>query len=212
MKTINYFFALIVTLLLVACTNSEEENIIADNNTVSFEAMKYQYGIEEVSADQTAVTNVPSVTLEEMRSVLEALHKNGNTSINCKVVDSEENVGVTKKVQMIANYQARTRSGSLLDNFSLCVSLNFIIDEGQVYYSGTDYAYTSNLFCWKANGLSLASIKNSGYYGFESTSYLYFRIIDNNDQLVKAQLAFSGKYNFASSEGTYSFVLSKCDK
>lgn len=211
MKTINYFFALTVTLLLAACTNSEEDNIIS-GNIMSFEAMKHQYGIEEAFLDQATMNNVPSVTLEEMQGVLEALRKNGNTSINCKVVDSEGNVGMTKKVQMIADYQARARSGSLLDNFSLCVSLNFIIDEGQVYYLGTDYTYASNLFCWNANGLSLAPIKNSRYYGFESTSYLFFRVIDSNNQLVRVQITFSGKYNFTNSEGTYSFALSKCDK
>lgn len=212
MKTINYFFALVIAFFFVACDSSENE-VLNDNNTLSFESMKSMYGVESASLAQSEINNIPSVTLEEMQSVLEALRKNSNISQDCKVVDSESHFGNNqdriKKVQMTSEYQARTRSGGLLENFALCVSLNFNIDKDQVYYIGTDYTYSTDLFNWQANGLSLAPIKNSGYYGFDSASFLYFRVSDHDNCLVKVSVVFNGKYDFKANQGTYRFALSK---
>lgn len=212
MKTINYFFALVIALAFVACDSSENEASI-DNNTLSFESMKSTYGIESAFLTQSETNNTPSVTLEEIQGVLEALRKNSNISQDCKVVDSESRLGADqdrlKKVQMTSEYQARTRGGALLENFALCVSLNFNIDKAQVYYIGTDYTYSTDLFNWQANGLSLAPIKNSSYYGFDSTSFLYFRVSDHDNCLVKVPVVFNGKYDFKANQGTYRFALSK---
>ena len=59
------------------------------------------------------VGDVPSVTAEEMASVLEALRQNGNTIRNCEseTLEGYYESGDRKEVKMLAEYQARTRSG-----------------------------------------------------------------------------------------------------
>lgn len=49
-------------------------------------------------------------------------------------------------------------------------------------------------------------------YGFESESYLYFKVKDEGNVLVKVPVVFKGNYNFLTEEGTYSFQLLKYSK
>lgn len=212
MKAINYIFTLTVTMFLAACTNAEEDFSI-DNSTMTLESMQSMYGMEFTVLEQAEKNNVPSATVEQIQGILEALRDHSGISQNCKVVEAQNKSGNTqeilKHVQMTAEYQARTRNGGFLEKFALCVSLNFKIDAREVYYMGADYTYSTDLFNWRANGLSLAPIKNTGYYGFDSTSYLYFRINDKDDQIARVPVSFNGKYNFSTSDGAYSFTLAK---
>ena len=81
MKSIKFFFACVLALTFVACSNAVSDSF--EDNTSNFESMKSLYGIESAAYDQKA-EEIPSVTAEEMASVLEALRQNGNTVRNCR--------------------------------------------------------------------------------------------------------------------------------
>ena len=196
MKSIKFFFACVLALTFVACSNAESDSF--EDNTSNFESMKSLYGIESAAYDQKA-EEIPFVTAEEMASVLEALRQNGNTIRNC---ESE----TLKAVKMLAEYQARTRSGAFVEQFALCVSLNFNIDKGAVYYIGTTYSSSTDLFSWQGYGASLSTTAD-GNSIFNSTTYLYFRVSDQGNCVVKVPVDFKGSYNFAAGQGTYSFTL-----
>lgn len=168
------------------------------------------YGIQSATVD-SKVGDVPSVTAEEMASVLEALRQNGNTIRNCEseTLEGYYESGDRKEVKMIAEYQARTRSGAFVEQFALCVSINFNIDNnGGVFYIGTTYSSSTDLFNWQGYGASLSTTAERNSV-FSSTSYLYFRVSDQGDCLVKVPVSFKGSYNFKDNKGTYSFTLSK---
>lgn len=207
MKSIKFFFACVIALTFVACSNDENDNF--EDNSSSFESMISLYGIQSATVD-SKITNVPSVSTEEMASVLEALRQNGNVTRNC---ESESNEGYyedgsdKKTVKMIAEYQARTRSGSFVEQFALCVSLNFNLDKTTVYYTGTTYSFSTDLFDWQGYGASISSSAKDGCT-FSSITYLYFRVSDQGNCLVKVPVNFKGNYDFAAGHGTYSFMLS----
>ena len=204
MKSIKFFFACVLALTFVACSNAESDSF--EDNTSNFESMKSLYGIESAAYDQKA-EEIPSVTAEEMASVLEALRQNGNTVRNCESETTEGFYGTDKKaVKMLAEYQARTRSGAFVEQFALCVSLNFNIDKGAVYYIGTTYSSSTDLFSWQGYGASLSTTAD-GNSIFNSTTYLYFRVSDQGNCVVKVPVNFKGSYNFAAGQGTYSFTL-----
>ena len=207
MKSIKFFFACVLALTFVACSNAESDSF--EDNTSNFESMKSLYGIESAAYDQKA-EEIPFVTAEEMASVLEALRQNGNTIRNCEseTLEGYYEGGDRKEVKMIAEYQARTRSGAFVEQFALCVSLNFNIDKDAVYYIGTTYSSSTDLFNWQGYGASLSTTAE-GSSVFSSTSYLYFRVSDQNNCLVKVPVNFKGNYNFKNNQGTYSFTLSK---
>ncbi len=208
MKSIKFFFACVIALTFVACSNAESDSF--EDNSSNFESMISLYGIQSATADSKA-GDVPSVTAEEMASVLEALRQNGNTVRNCESETSEGYYGSDsdrKEVKMLAEYQARTRSGAFVEQFALCVSLNFNIDKGAVYYIGTTYSSSTDLFSWQGYGASLSTTAE-GSSIFSSTSYLYFRVSDQGNCLVKVPVNFKGSYNFKDNKGTYSFTLSK---
>lgn len=212
MKTFKTFFACVFVLAFTACSSSSESDSFEDN-TSNFESMKSLYGIEAATLDSQS-GDVPSVSAEEMRGVLEALRKNSEDAHNCKVENQEGYYGTgsdKQTVQMTAEYQARTRSGALLENFALCVSLNFNVDKASVYYIGTTYSCTTDLFSWKGYGASLTA-KADGNNVFSSTTYLYFRVTDEGNCLVKVPVSFNGNYNFSAQKGTYNFTLSKASK
>ncbi|TRX45449.1 DUF5033 domain-containing protein [Bacteroides sp. HF-5092] len=205
MKTIKFFFSCVVALVFTACSGAESDSI--EDSSSNFESMISLYGIE--SAEQ--IGEVPSVTTEEMGSVLEALRRNNGVVQGCKVENTEGYYGTgndKKTVMMTAEYQARTRGGSLIENFALCVSLNFTVDKKMVYYAGATYNCKTDLFLWKGQGASLSTTAE-GDNVFTSTSYLYFRVSDQENCLVKVPVSFRGNYDFNAGKGEYSFVLSK---
>lgn len=207
MKSIKFFIACIFALTFVACSNAESDSF--EDYTSNFESIKSMYGIQSAAYD-SKVGDAPSVTTEEMTSVLEALRQNGNTVRECTNENQEGYYGEDsdkKSVLMTAEYQARTRSGAFLEQFALCVSLNFNVDKGTVYYIGATYSSSTDLFSWQGYGTSLSTTADGGSK-FKSTTYLYFRVSDQNDCLVKVPVNFEGSYNFGQGRGTYSFTLS----
>ncbi len=216
MKSICLVIAIMSVLCFTACTSVDNDPI---EGTPLYESVKNTYGIEEVSYGMPNADQIPSVTLDQMQAILEALRADSNKKNNCLVeLAGDANFGgvdeVNKKVVMGCEYAAKTRTGSLLENFLLRVELKFNIDNGQVFYYGTDYLFNSRLFDWRANGLSLSPAKNKdGYtYEFESESFLYFKVKDKADCLVKVGIIFKGEYNFKTEAGTYSFQLEKNSK
>ena len=206
MRSIKFFFVCVLTLAFVACSNEGDDSF--KDNTSNFESMKLLYGIESAAYD-SKVGEIPSVTAEEMASVLEALRQNANTVCNCKSETTEDFYGDAtdkKTVKMLAEYQARTRSGAFIEQFALCVSLNFNIDKDSVYYIGTTYSFSTNLFSWQGYGASLSTTAD-GESIFNSTTYLYFRVSDQGDCVVKVPVNFKGSYNFSFGQGAYSFTL-----
>lgn len=210
MKAIKLFFACVIAFTFVACSSDESDGFEVSSS--NFQSMKSLYGIESAAYDNAP--EVPSVTSEEMASVLEALRQNGSTVRDCQSdnIDSYYSDGSDRKtVKMTAEYQARTRGGAFIENFELCVSLNFNIDKGAVYYIGTTYSSTTDLFGWQGYGASLTATPEEGSI-FTSTTFLYFRVSDQDNCLVKVPVNFKGNYNFATNQGTYSFTLSKVSK
>ena len=63
MKSIKFFFACVLALTFVACSNAESDSF--EDNTSNFESMKSLYGIESAAYDPKA-EEIPSVTAEEM--------------------------------------------------------------------------------------------------------------------------------------------------
>lgn len=200
----------VMAFTFVAC--SAESDSFEDSSS-NFDSMISMYGIEYASNDKVA-SEVPSVTTEEMACVLEALRQNSNTVRSCGSENVEgyyDNGSDKKMIKMTADYQARTRSGVFLEQFALCVTLNFNVDKDKVYYIGTRYTSSTDLFQWQGYGASLEATANGGNV-FSSTTFLYFRVSDQQNCMVKVPVSFKGNYNFSTNQGTYSFTLSKAAK
>ncbi|MEG1660822.1 MAG: DUF5033 domain-containing protein [Bacteroides sp.] len=209
MKTFYSLFLLIAAISFTACTGASLEEEGANEHSL-FESVKQMYGMEMVSLATTGAKDIPSVTLEEMQSVLRSLRANVGVVKTCVTVSSTHTAREQieeKKIRMSEDYRAATRSGSCLEEFSLQVDLCFTVDYGQLYYRGTDYTSSSYLFSWRGNGLSLSVDKSLGgkAYAFESVSYLYFKVKDEGNCLVRVPVTFAGNYDFETAQGTYSF-------
>lgn len=207
MKTIYSFIVIAIVLGFTSCSTAENETI--EENSL-FESVKSTYGVENASYNVADAGNIPAVSTEEMCGVLEALRQNSKIMHDCTLTTD----GKYEKVIMTGNYKADTRGAVAGEGFALNVALKFSNEKDQVYYWGTDYSYSSDLFDWRAQGMSLAPVVGGdGYtYGFESQSYLYFKIIDEGGLLVKVPIVFKGDYNFRNQAGTYSFQLLKYSK
>lgn len=206
MKTIYSFIVIALAFDFTSCTTADNEIV---EQTSLFESVMSTYGVENVSYNITGADNIPSASTEDMRNVLEALRQNSNTRQNCTRI-SENNY---EKVVMSGSYQTSTRS-SVSEGFALNVELKFSFDNNKIYYWGTDYSFSSNLFDWRAQGGSLSPVKggDGNTYGFETESYLYFKVKDEGNALVKVSVVFKGNYNFVTEKGTFSFQLLKYSK
>ncbi|MFK2173629.1 DUF5033 domain-containing protein [Bacteroides fragilis] len=212
MRAIYFLIAAAVLLGVTACTNSD--SVLEESS--AFESVKDTYGIETVYSGLEGESDIPLVSLDDMRGVLEALRQGANQQKECVIEDLPGSDfggsdAITRKVMMKEMCKVMTRNGAAQEDYILCVELKFSLDDGNIYYFGTDYSYTSDLFDWRAKGLSLSPVKNSdGYeYAFDTQSYLYFKIADQGNQLVKVPVVFNGSYNFKQGKGTYDFLLLK---
>lgn len=209
MRTIEVFFMCVIAFTFMAC--SAESNSFEDASS-NFESMVSLYGIEIATNDKIA-TEAPSVTAEEMACVLEALRQNSNTIRSCGSENVEgyyDNGSDRKMIKMTADYQAHTRSGVFLEQFALCVSLNFNVDKNKVSYIGTTYSSSTDFFKWQGYAASLVATINGGNT-FSSKTFLYFCVSDQENCLVKVPVNFKGAYNFDTNQGTYSFALNAAE-
>ena len=206
MKTFYSFIVAVLVCGLVSCTPTDDEVV---GKTSLFESVMSAYGVEYASYNVSDVDKIPSVLTEDMRSVLEALRLNSNMQQDCIRISEHS----FEKVVMTGNYKAITRNGAA-NGFALNVELKFSFDKGQIYYWGTDYSYSSDLFGWSVHGLSLTPVKGGDgcTYGFESETYLYFKVSDEAGTVVKVPVVFKGYYNFHAEKGMYSFQLLKYSK
>ena len=204
MKTIYFFIVIALAFGFTSCTSTADDVV---ESTSLLESIMDTYGVEYASYSVAGVDNIPSVLTEEVRGVLEALRQNSNELHDCTRISDKD----FEKVVMSGNYKAVTRNGTAAEGFALNVELKFSFEKEQVYYWGTDYSYSSDLFDWRAQGLSLTPMKNSDdyTYEFESESYLYFKVSDEANTLVKVPVVFRGNYSFQMQKGTYSFKLLK---
>jgi hypothetical protein len=209
------FTLIAVTFMMMSITScSGSDNEMTDNAydqseaSVSLNTLKSLYGIEVTSAS-TEMNDVPVVTLNKMKTILEALRQNSSSVKDCVVTTTNNN----KKVTMTENYITESRSGST-ENFALNVEMNFSNDNGTIYYWGTDYKYSTDYFKWSTNSMSLSPSKTSnGYvYDFSSDGYLYFKVSDESNAIMRVPVVFKGSHNFNTDKGTYSFQLVKCSK
>lgn len=221
MKAINSLFANLIVVLSItlfgftACTSADE--VVTEDFTETIKTIQITYGAEVTSYAVNEKEQIPSVSMADMIGVLDALSQNSKTPKDCMVESTEggyfgDNVGeTTQKIIMTDQYKVVTRSGVAANDFILRVELSFNVEKGQIYYLGTDYLYTSDLFYWHANGLSLSPAKNAGNctYEFESESFIYFKVAEQADCVVKVPVVFKGKYDFTAGKGTYSFQLLK---
>lgn len=207
MKTI---YSCIVIVLMVGLTSCSATGEDMTETTSQLESVMTTYGAEFASQNVAGVNDIPSVLTEDIRGVLEALRRNSNSRHDCIRTSGDG----FEKVVMSGSYQTVTRSGAGAEGFALNVELKFSFEKDQVYYWGTDYSYSSRLFEWNAQGMSLAPMKGGdGYtYEFESESYLYFKVSDEAGAVLKVPVVFSGNYSFRSESGTYSFRLLKYSK
>lgn len=204
MKTIYYCIVIVLMAGFTSCSATDDD---MTETTSQLESVMNTYGAELASQNVAGVNNIPSVLTEDIRGVLEALRRNSNSRHDCIRTAGDG----FEKVVMSGSYQTVTRSGIGAEGFALNVELKFSFDKGQVYYWGTDYSYSSDLFEWNAQGMSLAPMKGGdGFtYEFQSESYLYFKVSDEAGAVLKVPVVFSGNYNFQTESGTYSFQLLK---
>lgn len=207
MKAVSIFIALLAAFSLAACTTSDD----VMDNVSGFSAIKALYGLEETSAEAVGENTVPTVSLEEMKGVLETLYSANAHQKECAMAPLSRNGEEADfTVSMTGDYKTATRATSSGKAFSLKVELHFSLENDKIYYWGTDYSFSSVLFKWHAAGLSLASVKGTNCtYEFNSDTYLYFKISDEGDCLVRVPLLFSGRYDFETGKGLYNFRIFK---
>lgn len=218
MKATYSIFAALAIVVSMASCSAGSDNSIEDiegtttsksTSTVSIATLKSTYGAE--SATGVIADSIPAVSADQAAGILDAFKANSNTT-KANTVENDQSISKdTRKVIMNENYSATSRSGS--ENFTLSVVLNFTMENNTLYYWGTDYKYTASTFKWNSSNMTLTSVKGSNNtFEFTSSGYLYFKISDQGNTVLRVPVLFKGTHNFSTNEGTFSFQLVNCSK
>lgn len=215
--TYSLLAALAIAVTMTACSAGSDSSIndlentasSKSNTTVTLSTLKSNYGAETVT--NVSGDSIPAITADKADGILLAFKNNSNTT-KANSIENDNSISKdTRKVIMNEDYSATSRSGS--ENFNLKVVLNFTMENNTLYYWGSDYNYSSSSFKWNSNSMSFTSVKgSSNTFEFTSTGYLYFKISDIGNTVLRVPVLFKGTHNFNTNEGTFSFQLVNCSK
>ncbi len=193
MKFRNLVCTLLAVLGMVSCTaesdtqmTREEEKSVTLESTFNARSVNYAEG-NKISP---SLSELPPVTIEEAKSILNTLRAENNPSVIQNVETKEGEPGqkfLTVSTECTVNSANKLTLQLILINYE---------DDGSLYYKDYKATASSSLYKWHMNGFGLSTSGTSGLYKFDCISYLYFKIAEEGEiTYLQVPLKVSGNYN-----------------
>ena len=149
-----------------------------------------------------SLSELPPVTIEEAKSILNTLRAAKNPTVTQSVASQ---VGEPGQNLLTVSAECSINSANKL---TLQLSLINYDDDGSLYYKDYKATASSSLYKWHMNGFGLSTAGTSGLYKFDSVSYLYFKIVEEDEiTYLQVPLKVSGEYNPADHHLDFSYSI-----
>ena len=191
MKLRSLVCAMLTALCMASCTAESDATVNEVETTVSlesaFNARSVSYkkgGKNDLNLDEL----VP-VSPDEATAILNILRDQKNVTESQHIVTTEGVPG-----QSFLNINAE----QCVDNrYTLTLQLQMIsyADDGSLYYKDCKASANSTQYLWNLTGFGLSSDGTEGMYKFECTSYLYFKVVEEDIQYIQVPVKVNGNYN-----------------
>ncbi len=184
---ISFFFSIIIFL---GCTTVDNE-LIDDINSRNLFRDKYN-AIEltdyKLLPADLEIEKLPTLTQEEANYFLDKVKENSSSTIKEGIIEQSKSINNSFKINM----------DKIIKNiFNLSCSLHFWSTESQVImYKGYTTSFESSLAKWHIKGFKfyLDTTDNSSYI-FESESFLYIKVRDNETIYYQTPYKIKGKFS-----------------
>lgn len=201
MKAIHLMIAMLVMMSLASCSADGNAPV---ENSVSTYLLEKTYGArsvtyEENNADHLKLSELPAISLSEAERILSALRKH---------TDAQEELDVQAAPQGEQTWLKIAMKQTIDHKYAFTIQLNMkCYSDGSLYYSGYQSECSSSLIKWYLKGFSLATDPATKNYKFESQSYIYMKVIDNEVKYMQIPVTIKGYYNPRNHEAAFSYNL-----
>lgn len=186
-----------VVMSLFSCT-TELNDPVANSSFAN--VLESKFNAIEFEGNKAALANLPELSIKEAETILSALKNHTNDQEELEIKTASQND--MHKWQVVMK---RT-----IDNkYSFTIQLNLTsYDDGSLFYNGYSNNCSVSEMEWQVGGFSFASDNASDNFKFQSQSYLYIKVFDQDETIFyQIPVAINGLYNPMNHEATYEYTL-----
>ena len=201
MKSSIFIVAMLAIMSMTACTVNENDPL----KQVETIDMLSVYGAQNVATSTKTFQNLhldelPGVSIKEACDILASIRKHK---------ESEKHYDVKE------NPHGEHRDVDILMDETICHQYTFTIqlhmqkdnESGITYYKSYEADCSADKFVWYIKGFSFSTDNATGDNKFESPSYLYFKVMDENVEYIQVPVKITGTYCPINNKAEFSYTL-----
>lgn len=197
MKTIKSIFAAMVVMSLFSCTTELNDPVA---NSSFDNVLESKFNAVELEDNNAMYSNLPELSMKEAETILSALKNHTNDKEDLEVKTASQND--MHKWQVVMKHT--------IDNkYTFTIQLNLTsYDDGSLFYNGYSNNCSLDEMKWQVGGFSFASDNASEKFKFQSQSYLYIKVFDQDEtKFYQIPVAINGLYNPMNHEASYDYSI-----
>ena len=201
MKSSIFIVAMLAIMSMTACTTSENDPM----EQVETIDMLSSYGARSINSSDKNIKNLhldelPGVSVSEVRNILSLIQRH---TAERQTLDVKENlhgdhydIDVTMDETINHKY-----------TFTILLHMQKNKENGIVYYKSYETSCSANNFAWYIKGFSFATDNATGNNKFESPSYLYFKVMDEEVEYIQVPVSVKGTYCPQNNQAEFTYTL-----
>ena len=201
MKSSIFIVAMLAIMSMTACTVIDDDPL---EEVETFDMLS-TYGAQNVATSTKTFQNLhldelPGISIKEAYDILASIRKHKESE---KHYDVKENPhGEHQDVDILMDETIDHRY-----TFTIQLHMQKDNESGIVYYKSYEADCSANNFVWYIKGFSFSTDNSTGDNKFESPSYLYFKVMDENVEYIQVPVKVKGEYDSNIHEVKFTYNL-----
>lgn len=186
-----------VVMSLFSCTTELNDPVA---NSSFDNVLESKFNAVELEDNNAMYSNLPELSMKEAETILSALKNHTNDKEDLEVKTASQND--MHKWQVVMKHT--------IDNkYTFTIQLNLTsYDDGSLFYNGYSNNCSLDEMKWQVGGFSFASDNASEKFKFQSQSYLYIKVFDQDEtKFYQIPVAINGLYNPMNHEASYDYSI-----
>lgn len=202
MKSSILFVAMLIMMSMTSCAVSDNDPMEQAEDNIS---MLSSYGARSLAINDNLckklhLDELPGLSAKEACSILSNIQKHAASE---KSFDVKENLhGNFCDVDI-------TMGETINHQYTFTIQLHMEKDNqsGIVYFKSFEADCSASNFIWYIKGFSFASDNETGNNKFESPSYLYFKVLDEEVSYIQVPVTVKGTYCPENNQAEFTYTL-----
>ncbi len=201
MKNLLFIVAMLAMMSMTACTASDNDPIEQVEN---FDMLS-NYGAQNVATSTKTfkdlhLDELPGVSTKEACDILSSIRKHKESEKHFDVKENEH--GDHNDIDIIMDE-------TISHKYTFTIQLHMQKDSksGSMFYKSYEADCSANNFAWYIKGFSFSTDNTTGDNKFESPSFLFFKVLNENVEYIQVPVKITGTYCPINNKAEFSYTL-----